>query len=433
MVVLECVAGRDEHRKIVVDGRAVKIGAAAVQPALAITELDAAQGWLIVRVDEGTLIVDATSCGVPVYVNSEIVRTMAVREPDVLRVGNSVWRARYGGGSLKEHFTQLIGLEELKDFRLGEIFSEVFKRHTEEEMEEQLVTGTSRNTPALADMKVGWARPWLFARLLAVSVVLAFVLYQGWVMFENLKLLPGLIFLGSFAVPISALVFFLEMNVPRNVSIFKITQLLFIGGVASIILALIFFDRTDFLESYLGASAAGIVEESAKMLIVILLMGKSGRYPWALNGLLIGAAVGTGFAAFESAGYAFENMLRGGVAGGMATIELRGILAPFGHIVWTANAAAALWIVRGSRDFSWDMLKAPAFLRIFLSGVILHMIWNAPFTLLRLPMVGDLKFLLLGVVAWVICFRLVQAGLKQLNSARQEEAVAAARALPSVE
>jgi hypothetical protein len=45
----------------------------------------------------------------------------------------------------------------------------------------------------------------------------------------------------------------------------------------------------------------------------------------------------------------------------------------------------------------------------------------------------DLKFLLLGVLGWVICLRLVQAGLLQLNKARQEQAVAAARALPSVE
>lgn len=434
MIIFECVAGRDAHRQLVVDGRAVKIGAAGIQPALAITELEAEQGWLIVRVDSGTLVVDATSCSVPVYVNNKEVRQTPLREQDVLRLGNSVWRARYGAGaSLAAQFSHLIGLEDLKDFRLSEIFSEVFRKHTEEEMEEQLVTGTTRSTPALKDLQVGWAKPWLFARLLAVSVVLAFVLYQGWVMFGNLKLLPGLIFLGSFAVPVSALIFFLEMNVPRNVSIFKITQLLFIGGVASILLALIFFDRTDFLGSYLGASAAGIVEESAKMLIVILLMGKSSRYPWILNGLLIGAAVGTGFAAFESAGYAFEQMLQGGVENGIANIELRGLLAPGGHIVWTANSAAALWLVRGNRSFRWDMLRAPAFLRIFFSGMILHMLWNAPFRILRLPLVDDLKFLLLGVIAWIICFRLVQAGLEQLNKARQEQAAATAAALPNVE
>jgi len=52
--------------------------------------------------------------------------------------------------------------------------------------------------------------------------------------------------------------------------------------------------------------------------------------------------------------------------------------------------------------------------------VIIHMIWNAPFGLIPLPVVQDVKFVLLGIVGWIICFRLVQAGLRQLNKARQE-------------
>lgn len=118
-------------------------------------------------------------------------------------------------GGLSDKFTDLIGLEELEDFRLSHIFSEVFKKHTTEEMEEQLITGTTRHTPDLSEMEVRWARPWLFARLLGASAVLAFILYAGFEMFDNLNLIPGLIFVGSFAVPLSTLIFFLEMNVPR--------------------------------------------------------------------------------------------------------------------------------------------------------------------------------------------------------------------------
>ena len=166
-------------------------------------------------------------------------------------------------------------------------------------MEEQLITGTARHTPALDEIAVGWAKPWLFARLLGWSALLALVLYIAFGQFHNIKLIPGLIFVGSFAVPVSTLIFFLEMNIPRNVSIFKTMQLLFIGGVTSIFVALIFFSRLTFL-GFLGASAAGIIEESAKLLIVIFLMGKNktGQYNWILNGMLFGAAVGTGFAAF---------------------------------------------------------------------------------------------------------------------------------------
>src|ERR1700722_16692031 len=99
-IMLECVAGKDEHRRIAVDGHAIKIGPAAAQPALVITELEPSQGWLTVRVDDGTLVMDASSCTAPVYVNNHEVLTSPLRERDVLRIGSSVWRARYGAVGL---------------------------------------------------------------------------------------------------------------------------------------------------------------------------------------------------------------------------------------------------------------------------------------------------------------------------------------------
>lgn len=430
-ILLECIAGRDNNRRIVVGEKPIRIGHAALQPALAIEELAPSQGFLVAFADNGSLRLDATNCTIPVYINNKEIRTWYLQEHDMLRIGNSIWRAQpfagnraaaFGGGAgaARGNFTNLIGLDSLQGFRLGDIFSEVFKKHSREEMEDQLITGTSRHTPALEDIEVGWAKPWLFARLLAGSVLLAVILYIGFGMFNNINLVPGLIFVGSFAVPVSTLIFFLEMNAPRNISIFTVTQMLFVGGIASIIVALIFFSRFEFFSSVLGASAAGIIEETAKLLIVALLMGKATQYRWILNGLLFGAAVGTGFGAFESAGYAFRAILDGGMEQGVGNIMLRGMLAPFMHIVWTANSAAALWLVKGKKPFSWEMLRAPAFLRIFIAMMLIHMVWNAPFYLMRLPLVIDLKFLLLGILEWVICFRLVQAGLRQLNKAREE-------------
>jgi RsiW-degrading membrane proteinase PrsW (M82 family) len=324
-------------------------------------------------------------------------------------------------GGIRAKFNELIGLEDLQDFRLGKIFSEVFNKHSVEEMEEQFITGTSRNTPSLSELEIGWGRPWMFARLLGISVGLAMVFYMGFDMFNNVIMVTGLLFVGTFAVPLSVLLFFLEMNVPRNISIFRLTQLMFVGGLASLLASLLLFNRLDFMSTYLGASAAGIIEECAKLLIVIGLTAKTARYGWILNGLLFGAAVGTGFEAFETAGYAFGKILTNGVDAGVSTIITRGFQAPFCHIVWTANAAAALWLVKKDRPFSWDMLQQAAFLRIFISSVALHMIWNAPFTIMPLPFGLDLKDLLLGAIGWAITFRLIQAGLKQLNEARQAE------------
>jgi protease PrsW len=197
-----------------------------------------------------------------------------------------------------------------------------------------------------------------------------------------------------------------------------VMTLVAIGGIASLIVALVFFQWFDFLSNWLAASAAGIIEEPAKVLIVVALFGRVARYKWVLNGLLLGAAIGTGFAAFESAGYAYRF---NSIDGMVDNLMLRGLLAPFMHIVWTANATAALWIVKGDRKFELSMLGDMRFLRVMLSSVILHMIWNANFSTIPLPIVLDLKFPVLGIIAWIITFRLVQTGLKQLNEARHAE------------
>lgn len=427
VLLLECITGQDRFSRIAVGQQVLIMANSSLQPHIAIKELNQEQGYLAFHSEDNAIRFDASNCHLPVFFKGNPARLGLLHENDLLRIGNSLWQVHSSYNpqvaplNLRKQFNNLIGLEELQDFRLATIFSEVFKKHTREEMEEQLITGTSRNTPSLSSIKVGWGRPWLFARLLAWSVVLAFILYIGFDMFNNINLVPGLIFVGSFAVPVSTLIFFLEMNIPRNVSIFTVLQFLFVGGVASLIVALLLFSKFDFFRTYLGASAAGIVEETAKLMVVILLIGKTIRYRWILNGLLIGAAVGTGFAAFESAGYALRVMLESGMDAGVNTIMLRGLLAPFTHIVWTANATAALWLIKKDKPFSWDMLQSPIFLRIMISVTILHMLWNAPFTLMQLPLILDLKFLILGVLAWIICFRLVQAGLKQLNEQVQQE------------
>ena len=58
-------------------------------------------------------------------------------------------------------------------------------------------------------------------------------------------------------------------------------------------IALILFQNTETLSNAFGASAAGIIEEPAKLeLLLILMRGeRTKKYPYILNGLLLGAAV----------------------------------------------------------------------------------------------------------------------------------------------
>lgn len=426
-VILECIDGKDDFFKTELqNGSRVVLGAA--EGATALKELAEGSGCVTVTNSHGELIIDATGCYVPVRLNGQPVTQTRFKPADVLRIGDSIWRMHVpvrestpvasATNSIRQHFTNLIGLEELKDFKLSEIFSQVFKKHGFAEMEDQLVTGTVRQTPAITDIETSWAKPWLFSRLLLASVILTVVLIFGVTTFKSELLIPGFMFMGSFAVPVSTLIFFLEMNAPRNISVFIIMTLVAIGGIASIIVALVFFNVLPFLTNLMAASAAGLIEEPAKVLIVVALFGRTTRYKWVLNGLLLGAAIGTGFAAFESAGYAYRSNTFQGI---VDSVVLRGLLAPFMHIVWTANAAAALWLVKGDKPFNTSMLTDMRFLRVMISSMLLHMIWNANFSTIQIPIFLDLKFPVLGVLAWIITFRLVQTGLKQLNDARHAE------------
>ena len=247
----------------------------------------------------------------------------------------------------------------------------------------------------------------------------------GWNEYQNINLIPGLIMVGSFAVPIATLIFFVEINARRNVSLYQVIRLLFIGGILSLILSLVLFQLTATLKlDRLGASVAGLAEEPGKLL-ALLTVTSLPKYRYRLNGLLFGAAIGTGFAAFESAGYALRTGLND-AALMKETIMVRGMLSPFGHIAWTAMAGAALWRVKGAQPCAIAMLKDVRFLKIFGIAVVLHMLWNSP---LNLPFYG--KYALLGVAAWIVILALIQDGLKELREEKAKTSAGRKEGVPA--
>jgi RsiW-degrading membrane proteinase PrsW (M82 family) len=95
------------------------------------------------------------------------------------------------------------------------------------------------------------------------------------------------------------------------------------------------------------------------------------------DGIVLGAAVGFGFAAFESAGYAFNALFTAGGPSLLNLVEtevLRGILAPVGHGLWTAILGGTLFGVaaRGGR-----LRLSGAVLGSYLLVALLHGLWDA--------------------------------------------------------
>ena len=92
--------------------------------------------------------------------------------------------------------------------------------------------------------------------------------------------------------------------------------------------------------------------------------------------MVLGAVVGAGFAAFESAGYALQAMLENiderPVVNILETEAFRAVLAPFGHITWTALLGGALFASsRGGRFHVTGRLVGT-----FVGVVALHAVWD---------------------------------------------------------
>lgn len=321
--------------------------------------------------------------------------------------------ASYAQG-ISDKITNNLGLEKIESFSLSTFFSEAFRKHNSDEVENLLSVGTAKTTP-VPNVGMGiMPNPWIFLRAFIGAVIAYLIFLSAWNSYHNINLIPGLIIIGAFAVPFSVLILFFEINTPKNISIFKVMQFMVVGGSMSLFLSLLLFDMTS-LTSYFGAAAAGFIEESGKLAVLLILIrfSKRNHYRYLLNALLLGAAVGTGFAAFESAGYALRiGFISSEVM--MDNIPLRGAMSPFSHIIWTAIAAAAFWMARSHYTTIWHTLVSFRFLKIFLIPVFLHFVWNLPF---EGPFM--IKYIILGFVGWVVVVSLMQEGLKEiLNIAR---------------
>jgi len=315
---------------------------------------------------------------------------------------------------LTRRITLTAGLSRIKGFRLRDLFAEVFGRHSSEDIEEFFMVGSRSTTPRIEMIDASWPKPWIFFRAFLATIIIFLSFHFAWRTFENAMLVPGLIITGSFAMPLSTVILFVELNARRNVSMFQVSKMVIAGGLLAMIISLLLFEVSDAITlDWLGRSIGGIVEEPAKVL-ALLLVASLPRYKYILNGLLFGAAIGAGFAAFESAGYAFVT----GVATMdpdvmTTTILFRGLLSPLGHIVWTAMCGGMLWKVKGDHLFRFGMLLDSRFLRVLAIAIVLHMVWNSP---LQIPFFG--KYLILGLVAWVVVLALVGEGLHELHQGK---------------
>lgn len=416
--ILVCVSGPDQGKRVALTEHETTLGRATDCHLLS-HDTDVAEYHLTLWSKAGAATY-RTSAPSMVFLDGRPVPEGQVEPGQQLRVGRSYWQLLAIVLNdpptgfierLSEHITSVAGLDKVQRFSFADTFSEVFKKRAADEIEDFVIVGTRTTTPELASVDANWPKPWLFFKALILTALAYGLFIFGWNQFHNLNLIPGLIMIGSLAGPFTLLIFFFEVNVARNVSLYQVLKLMLLGGVLSLVVSLFGFQMTN-LSQTLGPPAAGIIEEIGKAAALLLVVNQL-KYRWTLNGLLFGAAVGAGFAVFESAGYAF----RLGVISSNSSkvlfdvIQIRGILSILGgHVLWTALVGAALWRVRGDHRFEPSMLLDGRFLRVLAVAVGAHMVWDMSF---ELPLY--LKYIALGFVVWITLLSTIQGGLRQIK------------------
>jgi RsiW-degrading membrane proteinase PrsW (M82 family) len=318
---------------------------------------------------------------------------------------------------LGERISAASDLPTISTMPVGQILVGGLQKSTRtEDIEEELIVGTRTTTPILAQVASGWPTPRIFWRILGGSLATYFLLYLGIAQFGNFNFFPGLIVIGSFVVPFSVVVLFFELNTPRNVSVYQVGKMLFLGGALSLVTTVLLFDVIpgSGVGSIVAALLTGMTEETGKALALLIVLG-SVRYTWQLNGLLFGAAVGAGFAGFESAGYALRAALgQGSIDAALASITLRALLSPGGHVIWTAMVGSALWRVKGHRRLTASMLVHRDVVRRWGIAVILHGLWDA-----NLYVHTYLKLIVLVLVGWYVVLAILKQALAEVEDARR--------------
>lgn len=319
---------------------------------------------------------------------------------------------------VSENLDKITGAKSENYVTFKDLFKNTFKKHTDEELDEVFVCGSKETTPSVLDINPKNASAWVYFKIFIFFLIAYIPCRIGFINYGNDNFLPGLVMLGAFAMPVVVLVFFFEINLFRNIPFYKVIKYFILGGALSLIVAILFFSlefNTD-IRTYSGALMVGVIEETAKAAIVALFIFKSKNCNYILNGLLIGAAVGAGFAAFETAGYILRNGINNGLQTMLYVIKIRGFLAPGGHVAWAAIEGAALMFVKGFEKIDKKHLNDKRFLLICLIPVVLHGIWDMP---LNIPYAGTQ--IAVSIIAWLVIIYFINLGLQQIDQAKKQK------------
>lgn len=217
-----------------------------------------------------------------------------------------------------------------------------------------------------------WAPRWWGILLIGLALWIATV--SAAFLTGNLLLLPSIVLLGSFLVPVTGVVWYLDHDPSPALSPRRITTAFIIGGLLGVLVASMLEFWLVYGPGPIGMLKVGLIEEFVKGAAIVLIALGITSFS-TRDGMVLGAAVGFGFAALESSGYALASLfvvqgqhLYLSLSSVVFTELVRGVLAPFGHGLWSAVIGGVIFHAarKGHLRLTWSVVIA------YLGVAILH-------------------------------------------------------------
>lgn len=259
----------------------------------------------------------------------------------------------------------------IKNFRWSSLLSGFADAKTKEERDTTIMSGLPGHVPYEKDMIREWEPPYLFFRLgiFGVCIFLLVILAQYMFSWGN-SLMIGIV---PFIIPLIMLVFFWELNIPRNISMLDSIATMLFSGIACFYIVFFVVSLTGAV--YMDYVAPLIFGVTKLLLICVCLRKKSRGY--GLNGVLIGAAVGAGYSAIITGEQIFElAKYSAGKEGFISAVVLLCVFQIGADVVWTATFGGALALSKGKERLSLKHLGNSLFIICFLGTYLIELLWN---------------------------------------------------------
>lgn len=197
---------------------------------------------------------------------------------------------------------------------------------------------------------------------------------------------PAFLVIGAAVLPTliyGGLIIWLDRNEPES---WELRGLAFFwGAVIAVFFALFFNTAAYSVFSLLSDAdtgtiltaviAAPLVEESAKgLLVLVVLMAARKHIDGMLDGILLGALVGLGFAMTENITYFGQVYAQDGAAQFGALVVVRSVINGLGHAVWASFTGAAIGWARERHGRGTSRVIVP--MLGWGAAVLGHAIWN---------------------------------------------------------